>query len=318
MRTERDGFAGVISSLATPFYDDESLDLESLDRLVRFHGAIAVDGISILSEAGEEAQLTDEERTRIIRVAVKAAGETPVLVGTSHAGTTATVSRCQQAMELGAAGVIVSPWAAAGSNDDTALEQVARIGASVPARIILQDQACAGRDRPAVQAIARILDQVPSVVSVQTTGVPSGERVRALKCEVPLGRATVLSGLGSGATYALFDLEQGADGFHAMCSFPEVLISIVHAMRMNTPDAARQVYGRFLPLLVFEQQEIGVCKEILKQRGCILSNRVRHPADTIGETTAAQLRRLLHATFSGEDITVPVQGGALRPFLVNV
>ena len=318
MRTERDGFAGVITSLATPFYDDESLDLESLDRLVRFHVAIEVDGIAILSGAGEEAQLTDEERMRIIRVTVNAAGQLPVLVGTSHAGTTATIARCEQAIELGAAGVIVSPWLAAGANDATVLEQVARIGTSVPARILLQDQALVAADMPAVPTIARVLADVPSVVSVQTSGSPSGERVCALKRGIPDGRATVLSGLGSGATYALFDLEQGADGFHAMCSFPEVLISIVHAMRMNTPDAARQVYGRFLPLLVFEQQEIGVSKEILKQRGCILSSRVRHPGKTIGETTAAQLRSLLHATFSGEDITVPVQGGALRPFLMNV
>ncbi len=41
-------FTGIIPSLPTPFCDDESLDLESLDRLIRFDVTTGVDAITVL------------------------------------------------------------------------------------------------------------------------------------------------------------------------------------------------------------------------------------------------------------------------------
>ena len=82
-------FAGVFPILATPFDDNENLDLESFDRLVRFMGGLGVDGITILGVLGEANRLLDGEREILIRTAVAAAGPMPVIVGTSHSGTRA-------------------------------------------------------------------------------------------------------------------------------------------------------------------------------------------------------------------------------------
>jgi hypothetical protein len=59
-------FEGVFPILATPFDDDEELDLESLDRLVRFMASLGVDGITILGVLGESNRLIDDERDRVI------------------------------------------------------------------------------------------------------------------------------------------------------------------------------------------------------------------------------------------------------------
>ncbi len=40
-------YIGVIPSLAPPFHDDESFDLESLERRLRFNASAGVDGITI-------------------------------------------------------------------------------------------------------------------------------------------------------------------------------------------------------------------------------------------------------------------------------
>ena len=41
-------FEGVYPILATPFHDNEEVDLESMDRLIRFMAALRVDGLTIL------------------------------------------------------------------------------------------------------------------------------------------------------------------------------------------------------------------------------------------------------------------------------
>src|SRR5260221_13486995 len=77
-------FEGVFPILATPFDDNENLDLESFDRLVRFIGGLGVDGITILGGLREANRPLDRERGNPIPTAVAAAGSMPGLVGTRH------------------------------------------------------------------------------------------------------------------------------------------------------------------------------------------------------------------------------------------
>ena len=74
-------FEGIYPILATPFRDDESLDLESFDRLIRFMAQLRVDGVTILGVLGESNRMLDREREELIKTAVNAAGDMPVIVG---------------------------------------------------------------------------------------------------------------------------------------------------------------------------------------------------------------------------------------------
>ena len=119
-------------------------------------------------------------------------------------------------------------------------------------------------------------------------------------------RATILTGLG--ALYGLFDLERGSDGFNTGFAFPEVLLAILREFRAGNRDGASAIFTRHLPLIVFEQQPgLAIRKEILRLRGLLTSNRVRHPGATIDAATSEQLQRLLAATFPGEDLTQPLK-----------
>ena len=113
---------------------------------------------------------------------------------------------------------------------------------------------------------------------------------------------------GLGALYGIFDLERGSDGFNTGFAFPEVLIAILEQFRASNREAARRIFTKYLPLIVFEQQPgVAIRKEILRLRGLLTSNRVRHPGATIDTATSDQLKRMLEATFPGEDITRPVK-----------
>ena len=97
--------------MATPFHADESLDLEGFAKAIRFMASAGADGATVVGVLGESNRITDAEREQLVRCAVDAASGVgrpfPICVGTSHAGTAATVGLSQMARDLGAAAVMV-------------------------------------------------------------------------------------------------------------------------------------------------------------------------------------------------------------------
>src|ERR1700720_1795442 len=131
-------FAGVIPILTTPFHDDESLDLESLGRLIKFNTEVGVDGITVLGLLGESNRLSDSERIRVISTAIAVAGSVPVIVGTSHTGTAATIELSHAAVELGAAALMIAPPLQPVPSEKGVLEYFQRIAAQISVPIVLQ------------------------------------------------------------------------------------------------------------------------------------------------------------------------------------
>jgi 4-hydroxy-tetrahydrodipicolinate synthase len=298
-------FEGVYPILATSFLDDESLDCESFDRLVRFMVTLGVDGLTILGVLGEANRLLDQERETLIRTAVAAAGALPVIVGASHSGTRAARELAQMAENLGAQAVMVTPHAEAVPNDDRIAEYYRHIAEGVKIPIVLQDHPASTQVHMSAALLARLVREVPQVASIKEEAVPTAPKIRALTAAMKERKVPILTGLG--ALYGLFDLESGSSGFNTGFAFPEALMEMVKSARAADWKRVREIYTRFLPLIVFEQQPgVAVRKEILRVRGAIGSAAVRHPGTSLNPATAHQLRKLLEAVFPGEDLTRPV------------
>ncbi len=115
----------------------------------------------------------------------------------------------------------------------------------------------------------------------------------------------ILAGLG--ALYGLFDLQAGSAGFNTGFAFPEVLMAMVKAARAGNWARAQEIYTRFLPLIVFEQQPgVAIRKEILRLRGALKTSKVRHPGAALQPATSEQLRKLIDALLPGQDLSRPV------------
>jgi 4-hydroxy-tetrahydrodipicolinate synthase len=298
-------FEGVFPILATPFHDDENLDLESFDRLVRFIGGLGVDGITILGVLGEANRLLDSERETLIRTAVTAAGKMPVIVGASHSGTRAALELAQMAQELGAQAVMVTPHAEAVPNDERIVEYYKTIAGGLKIPIVLQDHPASTQVHMTASLLLRLVRDVPRIASIKEEAVPTAPKIRALTSAMKERKVPVLTGLG--ALYGLFDLEAGSSGFNTGFAFPEALTAMVKCARAADWKKVREIYTRFLPLIVFEQQPgVAVRKEILRLRGAIGSGAVRHPGASLQPATSAQLHKLLDELFPKQDISLPV------------
>jgi 4-hydroxy-tetrahydrodipicolinate synthase len=300
-------FTGVFPILATPFNEDGSIDLDSLDRLDGFMGDIGVEGITILGVLGESNRMLDREREALIARTVAAArGRTRIIVGASHPGTQATIGLCRMAGDLGADAVMIAPSAEPVPNEGRVFDYFQKVAEAATLPIVAQDHPASTQVHMSVPLLLRLVAEIPAIACIKEEGLPTPVRVAALKQGMQERRVPVLTGLG--ALYGYFDIMAGADGFNTGFAFPEVLMAIVRAARAGNHDECYRLYAKYLPLIVFEQQPgVAVRKELLRMRGLLRNPHVRHPGAALAETAARQLREVVERILPGIDITQAIQ-----------
>lgn len=85
-------FDGLGVALATPFYEDYSVDFDSLANLIEYQIKNGVDYLVVLGTTGEAVTLTDAERHKVARFVVEKVGaRVPLVLGMSGNSTTALV-----------------------------------------------------------------------------------------------------------------------------------------------------------------------------------------------------------------------------------
>lgn len=300
-------FIGVFPILVTPFTDDEHIDLTSFERVVDFMSQLGVDGVTILGVLGESNRLIDAEREALIQTAVAASdGRIPIVVGTSHPGTHATLWLSQRAEELGASAVMITPSKENVPNEACIFEYFQKVAAGLTIPIVAQDHPASTGVHMSSDLILRLVEAIPHIACIKQEAVPTPPKTRTLLAGFsPTRRPTILTGLG--ALYGRYDLESGADGFMTGFAFPEVLQALVAARNAGDDKRLGALYERFLPLIVFEQQPgVAVRKEIFRLRGLLQSNCVRHPGRGIDPQTADHLQRLLNSLLPDVDLTTPL------------
>ena len=300
-------FTGVIPILATPFDEQENLDLESFERMIRFMVTLGVDGVTILGVLGESNRLLDHERAALIGAAVRAAdGKLPIIVGASHSGTLAALRLSQVAESLGADAIMLTPHSEPAPNDQRVFDYFQRIAAGLRIPIIAQDHPASTQVHMSVALLLRLVNEIPAIACIKEEALPTAAKISALLAGMKERKVPILTGLG--ALYGAFDLARGSSGFNTGFAFPEALLAMVSAAQSGNTARVSDLYRRYLPLIAFEQQPgVAIRKEILRLRGLIATNQVRHPGNRIDAETAAQLPALIANTFGHADICKPLR-----------
>lgn len=98
---------GVLTALATPFDDDERIDVDALGRIVDHSIDGGVDGVVAGGSTGEFAALSSDERRHLVDVVVeRTAGRVPVIAQTG-ATTTAEAIRLSAAAQASGVDVLM-------------------------------------------------------------------------------------------------------------------------------------------------------------------------------------------------------------------
>jgi dihydrodipicolinate synthase/N-acetylneuraminate lyase len=101
---------GIIPPLVTPLLDNDTLDIEGLERLIEHTLAGGVSGVFILGTTGEFASLSYSLRNELIeRTCLIVNKRVPVLAGITDSAFTESINLAKVAEESGADAVVLAP-----------------------------------------------------------------------------------------------------------------------------------------------------------------------------------------------------------------
>jgi len=101
---------GAFAPLTTPFAADGSVALEDLRANVERYNGTGLAGYVVLGSTGEAVLLSQEESSRVLETARKAASKEKTLIaGASAESTAETIARTRRAAEMGYSAALVKP-----------------------------------------------------------------------------------------------------------------------------------------------------------------------------------------------------------------
>lgn len=103
---------GSIVAIATPMFEDGSVDWKALEKLVEWHIQQGTNSIVAVGTTGEASTLSMAEHTQVIKEIIRVANKRiPIIAGTGANSTHEAIELTREAKELGAdAALLVTPY----------------------------------------------------------------------------------------------------------------------------------------------------------------------------------------------------------------
>ncbi|MFH1569033.1 MAG: dihydrodipicolinate synthase family protein [Gemmatimonadota bacterium] len=231
---------GYFPIMATPYTEDNQVDLASVRRLVDFLVRNGAQGMSPNGGDSESGHLTPDERRRILEAVVEAnGGRTPVLAGTTGHTLEESLQLNRDAQAVGASAVFAMPaWDSGAYTDDQVIAYYGEICQVLEIPIMIH-----GTRNMDVPLIARLVDRYPGVRYVKEE-TSHGPKLRRYTRELG-DRVDVF---GPGLHYP-GELGWGALGVMPSCCAPHLHGRIFDAWRAGRQAEARALWNQLLPLV---------------------------------------------------------------------
>jgi 4-hydroxy-tetrahydrodipicolinate synthase len=286
---------GVFSVLPTPFTPGDTVDHDSLRRVIDLNLAAGVNGLTALGVTGEAARLSERERGEVLATVLShVAGRVPVVAGATAGGTTLCLEWSRAARSAGASAVMVSPPRMPKLNSEAVVRHFAALAAAVDLPIVVQDYPPVSGYAMEAALLVRIAREIPSARTIKLEDAPTPFKTARILEKAEGMELKIFGGLGG--VFLLEELLAGATGAMTGFAYPEILVAIVRLFRSGDRARAADLFYRNVALMRFEFQEgigMAIRKEVLRRRGAIAHAAVRQPAPALDASTREALDRVL-------------------------
>ena len=269
-------FKGVGTALITPFKQDQSIDLDSLRKIVNQQLNMGVDALVVLGTTGESPVIEYDERRKIISLVVdEVKGKIPVIVGTGTNDTKKVIENNRQAKDLKADGVlIVNPYYNKGSQESL-VEHYKTIAEKTSLPIIVYNVPSRTGMNILPETVVKIHKECKNVVAVKEASgnISQIAHLISIKSET----LSVLSG-NDDQTLAIIAL--GGDGVISVFSnpYPAEMKKITNALFENNLKLAQELNDKYLAMMnaLFVETSPAPVKYVMSKLG-LSENVLRLP-----------------------------------------
>src|SRR5580658_600410 len=153
-------FTGCGTALVTPFRKDQSLDEETLRKLVRRQLEAGINFLVPCGTTGESPTLTRAEHLRVVEIAIEEAkGKVPVVAGAGGYNTAEVIELAKEVRQMGANGLLsVTPYYNK-PNPEGVYQHYKALASAVPLPIVvysIQGRTGINVDAPTMKRLAEI------------------------------------------------------------------------------------------------------------------------------------------------------------------
>lgn len=282
---------GIIAAVVTPLSRNYELDENGLREIINYLIENGIHGLFVCGSQGEAYALKDEERKRVIEVAVdEANGRVPVYAGTGGITTRNVIELSKYALDIGADAVsVITPYFIKPSQDEL-FDHYKKIAESVDIPILLYNNPSRTGVNLDAATVAR-LAQIDNIVGIKDS---SGDlTLTAEYIYLCPENFAVLAGRDS---LILATLLYGGKGAIAATAniVPKLVVEIYESFVKGDIEKARELQFRLLPLrLAFR---LGTFPVVVKE-AMRLINRPAGPAKTpvkpLSEESREKLKKIL-------------------------
>jgi 4-hydroxy-tetrahydrodipicolinate synthase len=254
----------VFVALVTPMRG-HLIDFEAFERLINFHCEQKTDALVILGTTGECVTITDDERTKLIQVALRVSGNRiSIWVGTGTNCTAKSIAYTRQAAELGASGcMVVTPY----YNKPTQkgiISHFSQICGASDLPVMLYDVPSRTQCKLTCETL-KALHQLPSIVAYKDA---TGDLSRVAFCKEHCPKWRLLCGADTLNSAFIFAGGHGVVSVLANC-IPHLMKQMITCIQSKEYAAGYEYEARLYPLVQFLDKETNpiVIKWILYQLG---------------------------------------------------
>ncbi len=242
---------GAICDLVTPFRDDQ-LDESAFAELAEWQINSGISGLLVAGPAGEPWALSDDERMRLIRLAVAVScNRVPVFAGTGTNCTETTVARTAEAKNLGAdAAYVVTPY-----YSKPAQEGLFRHFQAIASRVDLPLIVGISPQQTAADLSPRTLERLATLRAIVAMADETGDIARLVAMPASLRQRFALYS-GHDLTAMPFTLMGGRGVISSAANLvPRLTVALHQALATGNQQSALRLQERLSPLFQALERE---------------------------------------------------------------
>jgi len=290
------GLRGIVPSLHTPFLEDNSLDLNSLAKLIDHTILTGCSGMLVGAVAGETSSLTIEEKQKVTEFCVNHNNNRiPLIVGCSADNQRDRIALSKSAKEAGADWILCqAPSNIKGKELLNCFNEISEVG---PDNIMIQDLSWTdnGMDEDDIILLFDNIEKFKGFkIEVLNSGPKYSRVLKATNYQLHLSGGWAIMGM----------IEALNRGVHAFIpSTMETVYNKIYKLFIeNKIKEARNLFAQILPVLSFTHQHIDIAIKFSKmlrvKEGVFQTSLCRPPINNFDkyqvEEANSHIENILH------------------------
>jgi 4-hydroxy-tetrahydrodipicolinate synthase len=286
--------SGVVPIVPTPFKQNEEIDEPALRDLIEFAVASGVQAVCLPAYASEFYKLTDEEKLRVVKIAVDQAAGRIQIVAQSNSPSSKIAIQLAKANVAAGADVISFAVPRIFHLPDASLKQyLGEFLKSIPDTPVLIQDFNPGGASISVQFINELRMECPNFKYLKLEEPLSAKKFQDI-IQTTDGEVGVLEGWGG--LYLLELIPVGISGVMPGLAVADILQKIFFCRKNGENDKAFELFERVMPQIFFSLQNMELYhyaeKELLKARGVLKNSIARKAAYIPDKATVEHIREL--------------------------